>query len=667
MRSISRLMQAEATPQSSVKASALRRRITVGALAVLTAVVLSAAMMAPDETPIADAVMRGDSAQVRTLIKQGLDVNAAQADGMTALHWAASRGDVSTTRMLLFAGARPAAVTRNGNYTPLHLAARNGRGEAIKALLEGGADPRAVTTSGGATALHFAAGEGDSLSVAALVAAKVDVDAREGAWDQTPLMWAAAYNRVPAIRLLVAGGADVDAVSKVEDMAEIEKAERAELVARTRRVSAIREAERVPLTAAQVDSIKADSVKTEAVRVANLTDEERAAEAVKKAEAEKKAEEAKKKAEAARKEAEKKAKENAKNPKAALAGKPDARRGGGGGGGGGGYGELVGNKGGLTPLLFAVRDGNLRAVEALLDAGAEINHVSGDHTSPLLMAAINGRFDMAMMLLEKGADPKLASDAGATPLYSVINVQWAAKSLYPQPTAQQQQQTTHIELLDALIKAGADVDARLSKHLWYMSYNFDLLGVNTTGATPFWRAAYGLDVPAMRLLKAHGADISLPTLKPAGRSFNSDASPDAGEEKDDPSGLPAIPTGGPGVFPLHAASGVGYGEGFAANSHQHAPDAWLPSVKYLIEELGVDVNARDHNGYNALHHAAARGDTVLGQYLIDKGVDITALSRKGQTVADMANGPVQRVPPFLEALDYFVRMGSKNSNKCLSC
>lgn len=663
MRSISRPMRAEIAPLTS---SAMRRRITVGALAALTAVVLSAAVMAPDDTPVADAVMRGDSAQVRTLIQQGMDVNAAQADGMTALHWAASRGDAATARMLLFAGARPAAVTRNGNYTPLHLAARNGRGEAIKVLLENGADPRAVTTSGGATALHFAAGEGDSLSVATLVAAKVDVDAREGAWDQTPLMWAAAYNRVPAIRVLLAGGADIDAVSKVEDMAEVEKAERAQLVARTRRVSAIREAERVPLTAAQLDSIKADSVRAEAIRVSNLTDEERAAEAVKAEEAAKKAEEARKKAEAAKRETEKKAREAAKNPKAALAAAPTARRGGG-GGGGGGYGELVGNKGGLTPLLFAVRDGNLQAVEALLAAGAQINHVSGDHTSPLLMAAINGRFDMAMMLLEKGADPKLASDAGATPLYSVINVQWAAKSLYPQPTAQQQQQTTHLELMDALIKAGADVNARLTKHLWYMSYNFDLLGVNTTGATPFWRAAYGLDVPAMRLLQSHGADISLPTLKPAGRSFNADASPDAGEVKEDPSGLPPIETGGPGVFPLHAASGVGYGEGFAANSHQHAPDAWLPSVKYLIEELGVDPNARDFNGYNALHHAAARGDTVLGQYLIDKGVDITALSRKGQTVADMANGPVQRVPPFLEALDFFVRKGSKNSNKCLSC
>ena len=81
--------------------------------------------------------------------------------------------------------------------------------------------------------------------------------------------------------------------------------------------------------------------------------------------------------------------------------------------------------------------GNTEAVSALLKAGADINQVSaGDHTSPLLMATINGQFDLAKVLLERGANPKLASDAGATPLYATINVQWAAKSLYPQPTAQ---------------------------------------------------------------------------------------------------------------------------------------------------------------------------------------------------------------------------------------
>jgi ankyrin repeat protein len=333
------------------------------------------------------------------------------------------------------------------------------------------------------------------------------------------------------------------------------------------------------------------------------------------------------------------------------------------------YGDLIGNKGGLTALLFAVRDGSDECVVRLLEAGAKINHVSeGDHTSPLLMATINGRFDMAKMLLEKGADVKLQSDAGATPLYATINVQWAAKSLYPQPTAQLQQTTPYLDLMESFLKAGADVNVRLKKHLWFMSYNFDLLGVNTVGATAFWRAAYGTDVPAMKLLVKYGADITIPTIKPTGRLPGDDSGGDDGAAGGkDPSGLDPIPDGGPGVYPIHAATGVGYGEGFAANSHRHAPDAWMASAKYLIEELKVDVNLRDHNGYNAVHHAAARGDNALITYLQAKGGDIMAISRRGQTTTDMANGPVQRIPPFQETVDLLVKMGAKNSNKCKSC
>ncbi len=586
----------------------------------------------PNEAPIADAAMRGDSAQLRQLLRQGLDVNAAQADGMTALHWAASRGDVASARMLLFAGARSAAMTRNGNYTPLHLAARSGRGAMVRALLEGGADPKAVTSSGGATALHFAAGNGDSVSVAALTAAGAVVDARDAAYEQTPLMWAAAYDRVRAIRVLLAAGADKEAVSKVEDIAQREKDERAELTARARRVAALK---------AAAQPVPAPGQGAGAPAAAGAAGGRAGAAAPAAAGA--RPADASRPAPAARPAAD------------TSEGRPLS------------YGDLVGGKGGLTPLLFAVRDGQVAAMEALLDAGAQINHVSaGDKTSPLLMATINGRYDIAKALLARGADPRLASDAGATPLYATINIRWAAKSLYPQPTAQEQQTTTHLELMEALIKAGADVNARLTKHLWYMSYNFDLLGVNTIGATPFWRAAYGLDLPAMKLLLAHGADHTIPTTKPPGRQRSAEGGDIAMPDKD-PSGLPAVPVGGPGTYALHAASGVGYGEGFAANSHRYAPGAWVSTVKFLIEELGVDVNQRDMNGYNAIHHAAARGDNELIEYLVSKGGDVMAMSRRGQTTADMANGPVQRVPPFQETVDLLMKLGSKNSNKCMSC
>ena len=114
----------------------------------------------------------------------------------------------------------------------------------------------------------------------------------------------------------------------------------------------------------------------------------------------------------------------------------------------------------------------------------------------------------------------------------------------------------------------------------------------------------------------------------------------SGRQRLDPSGMPAMPAGGPGVYPLHAAAGAEYGEGFAGNAHRHAPESWLAAVKYLIEELGGDVNARDDGGYTPLHHAAARGDNEVILYLVSKGANVKAVSRRGQTTADMANGPV---------------------------
>ena len=122
-----------------------------------------------------------------------------------------------------------------------------------------------------------------------------------------------------------------------------------------------------------------------------------------------------------------------------------------------------------------------------------------------------------------------------------------------------------------------------------------------------------------------------------------------------------------GVPPLHAASGVGYGEGFAANSHRNAPNGWLPAVRYLVEQLGADVNARDHEGNTALHHAAARGDNEMIQYLVSKGADVKAVNRAGETTADMANGPVQRVQPFPETIALLEKLGAKNNHRCKSC
>ena len=568
------------------------------------------------DSPVADAAERGDVGAVRALLKQGADVNTAQGDGMTALHWAAEGGGVEMAEMLIYAGADLEAVTRVGHYTPLHLASRTGMAPVVETLLKAGANPGVTTTTGGATALHLAAASGGADAVSLLLEGGADVNALDSALGQTPLMFAAVNNRVEAIHALLDRGADVAITTVVEDMAVRLQADRAAGQRRNQVLEAFRTAQEPDQqtggpTPSQVQAAVRAALQEQHTPVAEPEEETVDLEEA--------------------------------QPQPLT------------------YADLVGGRGGLTALLYTAREGHLEAALALIDAGADIDQVSlGDHTSPLLIAMINGHFDLAMTLVERGADPSLASDAGATPLYAALNAQWAPKARYPQQQAYRQQKLTYLEVVKALLEAGVDPNVRLTKHLWYMSYTFDLLGVDTKGATPFWRAAYALDVEAMKLLVAHGADPSMTTLKvPSQRR--------RGGEREDRSGLPPVPVGGPAVHPIHAASGVGYGEGFAGNSHRHVPDGWMPAMRYLVEVHGADVNARDHNGYSPLHDAAARGDVEMIRYLVEHGADVTVVSRRGQTTADMANGPVQRVQPFPEALELLESLGSKNNHNCLSC
>ena len=116
----------------------------------------------------------------------------------------------------------------------------------------------------------------------------------------------------------------------------------------------------------------------------------------------------------------------------------------------------------MTPLLFAARQGYVDTATALMDVGADVNQVSaGDRSSPLLVAAINGHFDLARVLLDRGADPRAAAENGATPLYAVINCEWAPKSLYPQPRAYLNQRVNYLDVMAALLDKGADPNARL--------------------------------------------------------------------------------------------------------------------------------------------------------------------------------------------------------------
>ncbi len=538
------------------------------------------------ESPIAEAAARGDRDAVKLLLKKAADVNAAQGDGMTALHWAAMNGDLELAEMLMVAGANVRATTRLGTYTPLYLASQQGHGPVIQALLKAGADLKTGTPNG-TTPLMVAAAAGEIAAVKVLIENGADVNAKDGVRAQTPLMYAAASNRAAVIELLAARGADLTATSKVSNLANLS---------------------REGLGFGGNPQVPGGGGAAPAVRRAPIPGVDRNYS----------------------------------------------------------LNELIVAHGGLTPLLYAVRQGFHESAVALLEAGADVNLVSaGDRTSPLLMAIINGHFDLAQALLDRGADPNAASDQGVVPLYGVLNVEWAPKALYPQPRAHMQQKLGYLDLMKVLIDKGADVNARTRMKVWYSGYSFDLSGVDEIGASVFWRAAYASDVAAMKMLVAAGADPNVPTIKPAGRARFGDML-DVREVVDQ-SGLPPVTVGGPSVMPIHAAAGVGYGEGFGANSHRFAPTGMLAAVKYLVEELHADVNAADHEGNTALHHAAARGDNEMILYLVSKGANVKAVDREGRTTVDMANGPVQRIQPFPETIALLEKLGAKNNHKCMSC
>ena len=542
---------------------------------------------------------------------------AGAAAQTTSVIDAARKGDREAVRALLKQGADVSAAEGDGT-TALHLAARAGDAELVQVLVYAGANLRATTRLGAYTPLMMAAQAGHSAAVAALIAGGADVKATSTT-GTTPLMFAAQSGDTRTVTMLVEGGSEVNARETAMGQTPLMFAvayNRVDVV----RLLAARGAD-VQATSKVVDLTKLSSPEEESSRPRRQGPDSG---------------------------------EGGQRPPD-VAGVTRQYR----------YNELVGTSGGFAPLHFAARQGFVDVVKALVEAGADVNQVNpGDKSTPLVVATINGCFDIATFLLENGADPNLASENGVGPLYGTLNVQWAPKALYPQPQAYRQQQIGYLDYMKLLLDKGANPNARLSRKVWYSGYNFDLAGVDEIGATPFWRAAYGGDVEAMKLLVTYGADPTIPTIKPAGRPRTGD-----GDRLNvqDVSGLPPVPVGGPAVTPLQAAAGVGYGEGFAANSHRYAPSGLLAAVRYLVEEAGADVNAADHEGNTALHHAAARGDVEMIKYLVSKGADVTRVNREGQTTADMANGPVQRTQPFPDALKLLESLGSKNNHKCVSC
>jgi ankyrin repeat protein len=179
----------------------------------LAAVAVAGLDAAGNNLRVIDAVKQGNAAAVKALISQRADVNAAEADGMTALHWAVRANDAPTVQMLIRAGAKVNVASRYG-MTPILLAAQNGDPTVVAALLKAGANPNSALPEG-ETALMTAARTGNVDSIKLLVETGAKIDARENWQGQTALMWAAAQNNAAAVKTLIDLGADKNERSKL--------------------------------------------------------------------------------------------------------------------------------------------------------------------------------------------------------------------------------------------------------------------------------------------------------------------------------------------------------------------------------------------------------------------------------------------------------------------
>ncbi len=314
---------------------------------------------------------------------------------------------------------------------------------------------------------------------------------------------------------------------------------------------------------------------------------------------------------------------------------------------------------------------HIQLLEALLDKGANANvrlkkqpwyfayNNCGnpncgleviDGTTAFWRATYALDLEAMKLLIKHGADPKLASVPPAPPARAPRPAAGsnaaAPGASTPAGTADAQKGATSMA---APKNATADAHAAMP--------NAPAPAANDSAAKSVTAGKDSLAKPVTAGRGANGAVAEQPGLG-AGVQFKLDPDIEV---------LAKAAPVGPGVLPIHAAAGVGYGNGFAGNAHRHAPDAWMPVMRYLVEELHVDVNARDNNGYTALHGAAARGDNEMIQYLVAQGADVKAVSRTGRTVVDMANGPVQRLRPFPETIGLLEKLGAKNQHHCVSC
>jgi uncharacterized protein len=270
------------------------------------------------------------------------------------------------------------------------------------------------------------------------------------------------------------------------------------------------------------------------------------------------------------------------------------------------------NHGGFTALHFAAREGCIECARALLKAGADLNALDPDETTPLVMALLNMHFELATFLINAGADVNRWDFFGQSPLYVAIDMNTLPTG--GRPDLPSLDNTTGLEVAELLLQKGADPNLQLKLRPQYRNGVFDRGGdqVLATGATPLLLAAKDGDVDAVKLLLRYHAMVGLPN---------------AG-----------------GVTPLMAAAGDG--QSFNPSRGRYKTDAQAAECVRLLQAAGGDVKSQDELGVTALHAAAKLGWNDTVKLLIADGADPQATDAKGLHPIDYAAGHYERA--FLE-------------------
>jgi ankyrin repeat protein len=488
-----------------------RHRLIRTALACAVAAVLASTALQSASANVAGAARNADIDEVRKLIAAGSDVNATEADGTSALLWAAHQGSPELVSLLLEAGANPNAANAFG-VTPLLEASRYGDVATIKVLLEGGADVAAAAREG-ETALMAAARTGSAEGVKLLLEHGADVNAVEALQEQTALMWAAAEGHVAVVDALLVNGADPN-----------RKARASELTTR---------------------STRADYP-----------------------------------------------------------------------------------SGGFTALHWAVRNGDEAVVRRLVEGGADLNITNADGATPMMLAIVNDRFDLAAKLVELGAD---ANDGS---LYYAMEMRdattdWRARD-GSRLRVDHPNELTALDLAKVLLEAGADPDKPVAVQM----HNSSMCCDPKANATPFYRAAVAADVEALKAMLPYDPDFAwVPTSIKTGPRQPGDT---GGK-----SALMVAMNGGKGVGMAGGPGDIREGTAppFREVSNRNPADA----VKVLLE-AGADPDAKTPDGDTALHLAAYGGKLDIVRALVEGGADMSVKDGAGKTALQVVSEQAPRPP-----------------------